>query len=556
MSTILTLHDPGQSAQLYALGAWRSDTLYSLLAKHAQQDPQGMALRDRDRRLSWSALLSWVDAVAADLEDAGLARGSRVSVWLPNRVEATVTLLACARNGYICNPSLHQNYTAQEIVTLLERIRCEAFIGEEGYGANGGQADAPALIAAVQSLRHAIWLPRRGGSASANTGARFPDPNDSRRPRAEPVGNPDKISYLAFTSGTTGIPKAVMHSDNTLLANGRAMVSDWNLDKNTCILSLSPASHHIYTVALEQSLVAGCELVMNDPPPGTRIFDWMLETGATYVMGVPTHAIDILAEAERRGIQGLGSVRMFYMAGAAIPPEVAQSFLSRGVVPQNVYGMTENGSHQYTLPNDTVETIVHTCGRACHGYEIKLWRQDNPDLEVEPGEIGEIGSRGGNLMLGYFNNQEATEKSFNRHGWFLSGDLGRLDENGCLIVVGRKKDLIIRGGHNIYPSQIEDRAISHPDINKAAAFPVADSRLGEKVCLAVLLLEGRQLSADDMLQHLYQAGLSKYDMPEYFVVVREFPLTPSGKILKRELVEWVKSGRLTPEPVRFNGPRQ
>ncbi len=555
MSTILTLHDPRQAARLYAQGVWQHDTLYSLLHRHAQQRPQAMALRDRERRLDWSSLLSWVDAVAADLEQAGLARGARVSVWLPNRVEATVLLLACSRNGYVCNASLHQNYTVQEIVTLLERVNCEAFIGEDGFGANSREVDAAALIGAVAGLRRIVWLAPRGAQGNPRGGTPFPDVHDGRTPQAVPDDDPDKITYLAFTSGTTGLPKAVMHSDNTLLANGRAMVKDWKLAHDTRILSLSPASHHIYTVALEQSLVAGCELVMNDPPPGNKIMDWMLETGATYVMGVPTHAMDILAEAQQRGMQGLGRVRMFYMAGAAIPPEVAQAFLARGVTPQNVYGMTENGSHQYTLPDDTVETIVHTCGRACHGYEIKLWSQDNPDQEVAAGEVGEIGSRGGNLMLGYFNNQAATEKSFNRHGWFLSGDLGRIDHKGCLVVVGRKKDLIIRGGHNIYPSQIEDRAVSHPAILKAAAFPVADTRLGEKVCLAVLPLEGRRLDGEAMLQHLHQAGLSKYDMPEYFIVLEQFPLTPSGKILKRELVEWVKAGRIAPTPVRFNGAK-
>jgi acyl-CoA synthetase len=249
----------------------------------------------------------------------------------------------------------------------------------------------------------------------------------------------------------------------------------------------------------------------------------------------------------------LGQVKTFYMAGSVIPREVAQAFLDRGVVPQNVYGMSENSSHQYTLPSDSPETIVATCGRACAAYEIRLWDQENPDIEAAPGEVGEIGGRGACLTLGYFDNQRATEESFNRSGWFMSGDLGRFDADGNLEIVGRKKDLIIRGGHNIHPSRIEELAMRHKSVARCAAFAVADERLGEKVCLSVIFHEGENAEADAMLAHLHAEGLSRYDMPEYFIRLDAYPLTASGKILKRELVEWAKSGRIAPTPVRWAG---
>ncbi len=242
------------------------------------------------------------------------------------------------------------------------------------------------------------------------------------------------------------------------------------------------------------------------------------------------------------------------MAGSVIPREVAQAFLDRNVIPQNVYGMSENSSHQYTLPSDSRETIVATCGRACAAYEIRLWDQENPDIEVPPGQVGEIGGRGACLMLGYFDNQRATEESFNRGGWFMSGDLGRFDADGNLEIVGRKKDLVIRGGHNIHPARIEELAMRHKSVARCAAFAVADERLGEKVCLSVIYHEGETaLAAPDILLHLHQEGLSRYDMPEYFIAMTAYPLTASGKILKRELVEWAKSGRIAPEPVRWTG---
>jgi acyl-CoA synthetase len=544
-NTLLTLHDPALARRYYAEGLWRTDTLYTLLCDHAARRPEAFAVRDSRRRLSWSELRGVVDAVAADLDEAGLKRGERVSVWLPNRVEAIAILLACSRQGYVCNPSLHQNYTVGEITELLSPIRAAAFFAEPGYGADARTADVFAAAASLPSLRRIYTLGTLPRSAT-------PFPRAALAPSLPPAADdPDKIVYLAFTSGTTGTPKGVMHSDNTLLANGRVMVADWHHDELTILLSLSPMSHHIGTVAIEQMMAAGLELVVNAPPPGRTPLDWILETGATYVMGVPTHAMDILAELRRRWLERLGAVKVFYMAGSPIPRETAQAFLDRGVLPQNVYGMTENGSHQYTLPSDEPRTIVETCGRACGAYEIRIWDQENPDIEAPPGDIGEIGGRGACLTLGYFDNQQATEESFNRSGWFMSGDLGRLDDKGCLEIVGRKKDLIIRGGHNIHPARIEDLTMRHSAVARCAAFPVADHRLGEKVCLAVILHEDESVEPDELLAHLHAAGLSRYDLPEFFIAMQAFSLTASGKILKRELVRWVKEGRIQPTPIRW-----
>jgi len=552
VSTILTLHDPQTARAYYEAGHWQADTMYALAQQHATRRPDAHAVRDSRRRLTWKELLQWTDVLAADLHQAGLRRGSRVSVWLPNRVEAVVVLLACSRNGYVCNPSLHQNYTVAEVVQLLERVQSAALFAQPGYGTDAGKNDVFTAAKAVASMKRAYQLDPPDSRAAPREGiAAFPPHSAGPGSLPEPDSNPDKIVYLAFTSGTTGQPKGVLHSDNTLLANGRAMVKDWCHDSHTVLYSHSPLSHHIATVAIEQSLAAGCELVVNDPPAGMKPLDWIVETGATYVMGVPTHAIDILADMKRRGLKQLGRVNIFYMAGSVIPPETARAFLDLGVKPQNIYGMTENGSHQYTLPDDNVEVITTTCGKACHGYETRLWDTEDPDREAAPGALGEIGTRGALLMLGYFDNQSATENSFNASDWFMSGDLGQFDAHGNLQIVGRKKDLVIRGGHNIHPARIENLAIKHPAVLKAAAFPVSDARLGERVCLAVVPRDGSRVEGKELLRHLDAAGLPRYDMPEYFIALEAFPLTASGKILKRELIEWAKSGRIRPAPVRW-----
>ncbi|MSO92844.1 MAG: cyclohexanecarboxylate-CoA ligase [Rhodospirillales bacterium] len=550
---LLTLHDPARAKLYYEQGCWRGDTLYGLLAAHAKTNPDAFALRDSRRRLTYREVVAWVDSLADDFAEAGLIEGQRVSIWLPNRVEAVIVLLACSRNGYVCNPSLHQNYTVAEIVALLGRIKSAALFAQAGHGADAHRADIFAEAAKLPFLKRAYRLAPAGGEAGG-TGHPFPSPTAKPRRLTAPHPSPDKITYLAFTSGTTGMPKGVMHSDNTLLANCRDLAGDWGHGRELILLSLSPLSHHIAWVAAGQVLVCGGELVVNDVPKGEKPLDWILESRATYVMGVPTHAIDILHDFRTRGLKAMGQVKVFYMAGAPIPIETARALLDIGAKPQNIYGMTENSSHQYTWPSDDEKTITETCGRGGKAYEVRIWSQENPNVEVAAGEIGEIGGRGASLMLGYFDNQEETEKSFNAGGWFMSGDLGRLDEKGCLQIMGRKKDLIIRGGHNIHPVRIEDLAMRSPRINKVAVFGVPDERLGEKVCIAVI--PAAAISGDDMLRHLHREGLSIYDMPEYFIAMDAFPLTASGKILKRELVAWAKSGKVKPEPVRFVDPER
>ena len=416
-------------------------------------------------------------------------------------------------------------------------------------GADVTQHDPFEALSQLPAIRKVYRVP-----ASREHGHDFPIPEVLTNNLPDSDENPDKICYLAFTSGTTGTPKCVMHSDNTLLANARDMVRDWNHDAHSRLLSLSPLSHHIAWVGIAQWLLFSGEFVTDDPPEGMSKLDWILETEPTYIMGVPTHAMDMLAEMQQRGLDRMGTVQVFYMAGAPIPPAVAQAFVNMDILPQNVYGMTENSSHHYTWPDDPQATICETCGRGGRAYDIKIFDAENSDIELPQGEVGHIAGKGACLMLGYFDNQKATEESFNKDGWFLSGDLGLIDENDCLRFVGRLKDIIIRGGKNIHPKKIEDLAIKHPNVEKAAAFPVPDERLGERVCLAVMPTDDIP-EGQNVLSHLFNEGLSIYDMPEYYIVMSDFPLTASGKILKRELAEWAKEGRISPDPIRFENPK-
>jgi acyl-CoA synthetase (AMP-forming)/AMP-acid ligase II len=547
-NTILTLLSAERLDEFYRSGFWRDQTIYALARQHAGQAPGRFAVRDRLRRISYGDLLASADALADDLQRHGVRPGQRIAVWLPSRVETAVALLACSRNGYICCPSLHRDHTVGDVTALVKRMRAAALVTETGYGADASTRDIVRELQDDPGLRRVFRLDpltREGGRA-------FPDLLPSAAPSQEmPPADPNRVVYLAFTSGTTGVPKGVMHSDNTLLANARAIAVDWDLGGDTVIYSMSPLSHNLGFGALVTALLVGGELVVHDLPKGAPLLDRILEVGATYLVGVPTHAIDLLEELRNRGLTGLGAVKGFRISGASAPGEVVADLLRYGVVPQSGYGMTEASSHHYTLPTDDPRLIVETSGRVCPGYEIRIWSPDDPDVEIPVGEIGQIGGRGASLMLGYYDDQAATEDSFNVQGWFMTGDLGWVDEAGYLRVTGRKKDLIIRGGHNIYPARIENLAMQHEAVERAAAVPVADKRLGEKVCLAVMLRAGRGVSAAQLLEHLDASGLSRYDMPEYFLQLDEIPLTASGKILKRDLVASIQEGRLTPTPIRW-----
>ena len=536
---ILTLLSIDRIEQHTAAGHWRDRTIYMEAAEHALRAPGTFAVRDQFRRLTYRELIDAADRLAAEMAAGGIRAGQRIAVWLQSRVEIAVAMLACSRNGYVCCPSLHRDHTVLEVKALLQRIRATVLIAQPGYGADAERHDIFALAAELPFLKLTYRLA---------TSATFDAP--PALSAAAPCHDPNRVIYLPFTSGTTGEPKGVMHSDNTLLANARALASDWTFGPRSVIYTFSPLSHNLGFGAMIAAFAAGGELVVHGLPRASSPVDRLIETGATFLFGVPTHAIDLLTEMRSRGMQQLGDVRGFRISGAATPSAVIAELLRRGLMPQSGYGMTETCSHQYTLPTDDRDVIAQTCGRSCSGYEIRIWDQDNPDIELPVGQIGQIGGRGASLMLGYFDDQMATEESFNSSGWFMTGDLGSLDQNGCLRIVGRKKDIILRGGHNIYPARIETLALRHPDVEKAVAFPIADARLGERICLAVVMRDGTELRTDALMEHLDALGLSHYDMPEYMLFLDQLPLTASGKVTKRELVKWVEEGRHTPVPVR------
>ena len=541
-SRILSLVSRASLDEYYRRGWWRDETVYAVARAHAERSPDRPALRDRHRRLNWGEAIDAADRFAAELASRGIAAGQRVALWMPDRIDSAIALLACSRNGLVVCPSPHRNHTVAEVTELLNRMRAAGLIYQAGFGADGASDDIAGAVEALGSPRH-LW---RLGDAADSTLLDMPaGPN-----APPPTTDPDRVSYIAFTSGSTGAPKGVMHSDNTLLVTARAISADWRIDADSVVYSLSPFSHNLGIGALLTAIVGGAEYVVHDLPRGGSLVDRLTETGTTYLVGVPTHAIDLLAELRRRCLDAVGRLKAFRVSGAAVPGHVMSGLMSHGILPQSGYGMTESNGHQYTLPNDAPKLIAESSGKACPGYEIAIFSEDDPTVRLPPGEVGLLAGRGGSLMLGYFDDQIATESSFNEDGWFMTGDMGWVDANGYLRLTGRRKEVIIRGGHNINPARIEALAMRHADVERAAAVPVADDRLGERVCLAVMFKRGKAVPADDVLDHLAAEGLSRYDMPEFWLELPEIPLMSNGKIEKRDIVERIRGGLAKPVPVR------
>ena len=285
------------------------------------------------------------DRLAARLAGQRLRAGERVAVWLPGRVETAVTLLACSRNGYVCCPSLHRDHTVGGVAALIERMRAAAVIAQPGHGADADRRDLFAALADRDFLRCG-W---RAGPAEE---APFADLSGSvvERPASR---DPNQIMYLPLTSGTTGVPKGVLHSDNTLLATAWMMVADWRLD-GSVLYTLSPLSHNLGLGALVTAIAGGGELVVHDLPRGASLVDRLIETGAAFLFGVPTYAHDLLSELRARGIARVAGLRGFRISGATASPSLITELLCYGIVPQSGYGMTETCSHQYNLARGSV----------------------------------------------------------------------------------------------------------------------------------------------------------------------------------------------------------
>jgi acyl-CoA synthetase (AMP-forming)/AMP-acid ligase II len=531
----MTLHDvvtsPSSRAQREASGAWDRSTLWTEFSRRAALDPDALAVVDRDgeRRATRGRLLADASALAARFEADGLVAGQVISVQLPNRYETVVVALAALRLGLVVN-TLLPNYRAKELDHIFRTATPRAVVTPAEHRGHDHvamiDALAPALPPGVR--RFVVDDDERlltDIRAAAATGAQ----------PSTPLPSADAVSELIFSSGTEATPKGVMHTEQTTNAGVRAVHTFLGLGRDDVVWMPSPVGHSTgFNFGLRFALYHGLPLVLQDRWDPVVAIDLVHRFGATYTLAATTFLQDLVDELVRRDDR-LDGLDKFACGGAPVPPELVLAAAERGIGVLRLYGSTEAlvvTCNRSDLPR---EARLHTDGVALPGVELRT-RDDDGRL-CASGAPGEIEVRTPQGAVGYFADAARTAATFTEGGWIRSGDLGVLGDDGSLSIVGRKKEIIIRGGLNIAPREIEEMLLALDEVERCAVIGLPDDRLGEKVCACVHLRAGATLTLDAMVDRLRAAGLATYKLPQVLEVVDELPTTASGKIQKHVLVE-------------------
>jgi cyclohexanecarboxylate-CoA ligase/acyl-CoA synthetase len=347
----------------------------------------------------------------------------------------------------------------------------------------------------------------------------------------------DDVTILIFTSGTESSPKGVMHSHNTLLYGNLAGAKLLGLNADEVVWAVSPITHASgIEWNLRQAVVLGATLVMQeiwDPEVALELIE---KEHCTYTCAATPFAT-MLLDSPSLSRRDLSSFRVFLCGGAAIPATLGaevRDLIGCNLIP--CWGMSECFAATMCSVLDPDNKRWGTDGRAMPGAEVAIFGEDRMTM-LPSGESGEIGTRGPHVCLGYFRDPERTRETFSTDGWLFSNDLGVLDENGYLRVVGRKKDIINRGGLKISAREVEEMMLKHPAIQNAVLVGVPDRRLGEKSCAFVVTRSGADLTLKDLVEFLEKLGSAKYKLPEYLRVAAQLPMTPTGKVQKFKLKE-------------------
>ena len=469
----------------------------------------------------------------------GLAPGDRVALWATNVPEWLLMQFGCAYAGLVLVP-LNPLYRAAEVAYVLRRSEASALVVEP---ANRGvslwdlaleaAAEAPTvhtLLALAETPKGALgWDEFLGGAAQV----------DPAQLDAVAV-DPDDLAQIQFTSGTTGSPKGAMLRHGALTANGRLFAARAEIPVRGGVCSGMPQFHCggsvLATLGAFVSGSALMPLVTFDP---RRAIDTIDLEQARFLAAVPAMLLAIEGELERGG-GSLESLERIGTGGSLVPPEIGRRWHERfGVTFTITYGLTEASPViTQSSPSDSLELQIGTVGRPLPHVECDV--ADPATGQTVPlGERGEVRVRGWQVMAGYFGDEDATDEAITPDGWLRTGDLGQLDADGYLRITGRAKDMIIRGGENIYPAEIEAALRAINGVVEAAVVGVPDERFGEVPAAFVTLHDGAALTPETMRSAL-DGRIARFKVPAHLRVVEQFPLTPSGKVQKFKLQEQFK----------------
>jgi fatty-acyl-CoA synthase len=496
-------------------------------------DREALIVRHQDLRLSYAELNERVDLLARGLLAAGLDKGDRVGIWAPNCAEWVLVQYATAKAGVIL-VNVNPAYRTTELEYALRQSGCRMLVAARAFKTS----DYAAMIAEVEDglpeLERVVLLDSPEWEELAAGGAT----GDDLRERAAAL-DPDDPINIQYTSGTTGFPKGATLSHHNILNNAFFVGEGCGYDEHDRVCIPVPFYHCFGMVMGNLGCTThGAAMVV----PGAAfepeaVLATVQEERCTSLYGVPTMFI---AELNHPSFDDydLSSLRTGIMAGSPCPIEVMKQVIERMHMEQVTicYGMTETSPvSTQTGADDTLEQRTTTVGRVHPHLEVKVIDAVT-GATVPPGEPGELLTRGYSVMAGYWNEPDRTAEAVDEHGWMHTGDLATMDGDGYLNIVGRSKDMVIRGGENIYPREVEEYLHRHEDVLEAAVVGVPDDRYGEELMAWIRVREGGELSEDDV-REFCRGRIAHYKVPRYVRFADEFPMTVTGKVQKYKLRE-------------------
>jgi len=524
-------------------GFWHDRTIDEYFIEAIVRTPDKPALiayradRAKPLRLSYRELGECVARAAGALRALGVGQGDVVGVQLPNWSEFVISILACGRLGAIANP-LMPIFRARELGYMLGFAEAKVLIVPKVFRGFDHAAMAAELKAELPKLRHVITVDGDGddsfGRMLLADGERaVPAPE-----RAQSALKPDQVAVLMFTSGTTGSPKGVMHTSNALVACTYALAGRFGLSENDVLHVCSPMGHMTgYAAVMLVAIRLGATAVLQDIWEPMHAVTIMVDDGVSYV-AASTPFLHDLCEAFSCAARRPSALRSFMCGGAPIPPVlVERAARELGVHVCSLWGMTESLGSTLTEPARAAEKSSTSDGRALAGVEVRV--VDHHGLPVPVGTTGRLMVRGAQMFAGYYKRPDLV--TFDADGWFDSGDLAYMDEEGYIRINGRTKDVLVRGGENIPVFEIEALLCHHPSVASVAIVGYPDARLGERACACVAVRKGTTLDLAAVRVHMETNKVAKQYWPERVQIFDDLPHTPSGKVQKFKLREMVTS---------------
>jgi fatty-acyl-CoA synthase len=483
-------------------------------------DRDALVVRHQVVRLTYAELGEAVDRAASSLAGLGLVKGDRVGIWAPNCAEWVITQFATAKLGIIL-VNVNPAYRSTELAYALRHSGCRALVSATAFRSSDYRAMIEQVRGDLPALEHVLYI---------GEGLFEDAPADVEWPELD-LFEPINIQY---TSGTTGSPKGATLSHSNILNNGFfvGQYCDYTEQDRVCIPV--PFYHCFGMVMGNLSCVshAACMVIPAPAFDPAATLAAVAEERCTSLYGVPTMFIAELEDPSFAD-HDLTSLRTGIMAGSPCPEQVMRKVIDRmhmeGVT--ICYGMTETSPvSTQTTAEDELERRVGTVGRVHPHVEVKVVDPET-GRTVPRGEPGELCTRGYSVMLGYWDDPERTGEAIDAARFMHTGDLATMDEDGYLKIVGRSKDMIIRGGENVYPREIEEFLYTHDAISDAAVYGVPDPRYGEAVMVSVILRDGAELGEDELRDYCADK-IAHYKVPKYVVFVDAFPMTVTGKVQK------------------------